>query len=140
VSPTKHDTPGPAVGGESTRVGALTLARAAYAQLVARVLAAEFDDPKFVRDLATSWDERLKFLAQFRSDASLSDETRAALEFLTRSILAAEAEDSVAMVQWLDAYPDAVAELFPPSALTFSVIWQSGAQEPTVVSLDHAAA
>jgi hypothetical protein len=127
-------------GGQPTRVGALTHARAAYAQLVARVLAGEFDDARFVRSLATSWDERLAFLAQFRSDASLSEETRAALDFLTENILTAQIEDSEAMVQWLDAYPNAVAELFPPSALTFDVIWQSGDPGPLVVSFDHAAA
>ena len=125
--PNQHDLNAP-VRSSLTRQDALAGARATYQQLVARALLLDGVDAVYVAALASEWTAHLDFLARFRSDASIADEVHAALRFVSENAIATPSDDGDGLVRWVDAYPSAVADLFPPSALTFKVVARSPLQ------------
>jgi hypothetical protein len=104
-----------------TRRSAIDAVRQTYQTLSDRALRRARDDDargRYVKDLAAAWMERLAELGDIgRLDTSLPEHARKRVESLTAAINAPlEDED---LYRWLDAFPEAVAELLPPSASTF---------------------
>lgn len=65
----------------------------------------------------------------FRSDPVLSTETNRAVAGLIDAVMRTPTTDGDALIRWLDVYPSAVAELFPPSESTFSLHMESSGAE-----------
>lgn len=104
-----------------TRRSAIENARLTYETLVARALRRSSADPQFVLAVAEAWDERLASLAvTSRFDTTLPDHAQRRFEFLTGAVNVALDDD--ALFRWLDAFPEAMSELIPPSASTFRVM------------------
>jgi len=104
----------------STRLEALTEARLAFRMYVERLERSEILPAEFVHGLAADWDRRLNALGRIGSALPVSDEVLAALRYLARELEEPNL-DADAEIRWLDAFPDAVADLFPPSAVTFQI-------------------
>lgn len=100
-----------------TRQTALESARLLYRQLVERASAVDGADVEYLSSIAEEWNQRLTSLLRFRSDVTLPDHTREAFEFLRASIL--NPTDDDALARWVETFPDAVTDLFPPSPATF---------------------
>lgn len=136
--------PPPRAAGSSsphTRQDALALAKLTYRILRDRVSSIDSVSPEYVESLVTHWDDRLEYLSRFRSDAALSDAAMAAFRFLTDEVIAASSDNDVdALVRWLDGYPDAVAQLFPPSTLTFDLLPNSAEPSHPDMGVETAAA
>lgn len=79
------------------------------------------NDPGYVEAMAVTWIAKLRSLAMFRTNATLRDETAAALEQLTAAVNRVPDDDVDGLLRWLDAFPGAVSQLFPPSESTFHV-------------------
>lgn len=103
-----------------TRHVALGAASLTYAALVARARNLS-DDPDYVDALCATWTAKIHSLAMFRTNPSVSEETESALRLLTEAVNRTQDEDVDALLRWLDVFPSAVAELFPPSESTFRV-------------------
>lgn len=103
-----------------TRHTALESARLLYSELVDKALTAEGADVDYLRTVAHDSDARLDGLMRYRSDVTLPEHAQATFEFLRRSIL--DPADSDALMRWVETFPDAVADLFPPSGATFWVV------------------
>lgn len=103
-----------------TRQDALSAALYVYAQLAERVRAVVGDQG--MRDgLYESWRAQLQSLNSFKSNPKLSDETNRAVAALTSAVARIPDDDPDALLRWLDAFPVAISELFPPSESTFSL-------------------
>jgi hypothetical protein len=105
-----------------SREAAIVSARQRYRALVDKTLSLAANDGErmFVRDLGVAWDERLSELRlSTRLDMSLSDHTARRFDFLVSAITGHLDRDSA--LRWCDAFPEAVADLFPPSQSTFGV-------------------
>ena len=110
-----------------TRQTALDSARRSYLILVDRALRRVTGRQRdYVRHLASAWITRLAELDSVgRTDVSLTEHARRRVEFLTRSVnVKLETSD---LLRWLDAFPEAMAELLPPSASTFRLKSSHGA-------------
>lgn len=103
-----------------TRQVALGAASLTYSSLVDRARNLS-DDPDYVDALCATWMAKLHSLAMFRSNPSVSDETESALKLLSEAVNRTSNEDVDALMRWLDVFPSAVAEMFPPSESTFRV-------------------
>ncbi len=102
------------------RSEALTFARLHYQALLAKVLEA-VDEPAErdqVERLAAAWDEKLVRLAALGPTVRLDERSARILVRLTERIHSDRLTRD-ALVDWVDAFPDAVADLFPPSRLTY---------------------
>jgi hypothetical protein len=104
-----------------TRETALNDARRELHALAERVLASREQLAPRVNVLVELWEGRLVELSRMGSHLPVPRETQAALDFLSQSICS-ETLDPDAQLRWLDAYPDAVADLFPPSAVTYRLV------------------
>jgi hypothetical protein len=105
-----------------SREAAIVSARQRYRALVDRALSLAENDAQraFVRDLSGAWGERLSELRlSTRLDMDLSDHTMRRFDFLVSAITGALDRDTA--LRWCDAFPEAIAELFPPSQSTFGV-------------------
>lgn len=101
-----------------TRKSAIDTARQTYQALVDRALRVEGADREYVLGLGAVWDDRLASLSDIgRFDTSLPDHTQRRFDFLTGAVNVHLDDD--ALLRWLDAFPEAMAELMPPSASTF---------------------
>lgn len=104
-----------------TRAQALTQARLELSQYVARVLDAGAVPAAYAHTLGRTWDRRLAGLARLGSELPVAADVARSLMILSRE-LRQEHLDRDAFVRWLDVYPDSVADLFPPSAVTFQLV------------------
>ena len=101
-----------------TRKSAIDTARQTYQTLVERALRCNGADVEYVLALRKTWDDRLAALADIgRFDTSLPDHTQRRFDFLQGAVNVVLDDD--ALLRWLDAFPEAIAELMPPSASTF---------------------
>ena len=96
--------------------GPAFIARSVYRQVWENALRAAPDRADYVMRLAATWDVVLSELARTRNDSTMSDEAQAAFEYLASSALGGDA-DQEALVDWVDAFPSAVTQLFPPAAV-----------------------
>lgn len=112
-----------------TRQVALQTARAVYRTVVERAIALPGADAEYLISLASAWDTKLRQLVSVGSEAIVSDEAQAAFDYVTATVSSGTL-DADALTRWVDAYPDAVAELFPPSALTFTLIGSTDSEAP----------
>lgn len=105
-----------------TRSEALNYARFQYLLIRDRALAgADEGVTGYVRGLAESWDAHLKHLASLGSGIKVRPETVEALVRLARRA-GSESMPLDALVDWVDAFPEAVAEMLPPSESTFTLV------------------
>ena len=111
-----------------TRQAALSTARYVYGYLAERARAAS-DDPDTVDAIYAAWREKLDSLMSFRSDPVLSTETNRAVAGLMDAVMRTPTTDGDALIRWLDVYPSAIAELFPPSESTFSLHMEDSGAE-----------
>jgi hypothetical protein len=102
-----------------TRKAAIEAALRDYEALVARARSMAPEEADFVDALSELWQARLEGLGRVRANPPLSDDTQAAFAYLGRQLAAATEVDQI--VGWIDAYPDAITQMLPPSALTFRV-------------------
>jgi hypothetical protein len=112
-----------------TRAEALAQARADLAVLATQVAALGID-AAYVGELHQHWDDRLAALGRIGSHVPVSSEVAAAIMFLATTVRSPDL-DQHARVRWLDAFPDAIADLFPPSAVTYQI---RTAKEPAVAT------
>jgi hypothetical protein len=110
----------PPASPSMTRQTALDTARVLYSGLVHRALEIEGRDVGYLAETANYWEDRLRHL-MLRSDVTLPEETNEAFSYLT-SVVTNPRLDQDALLRWIDAYPEAVVDLFPPSLSTFSVL------------------
>jgi hypothetical protein len=104
-----------------TRAEALTQARLEFQRYVERLLMEKRLPPEYVADLGKHWDKRLASLARLGSDLLINPEVLSSLTVLARAVRDPDM-DADAAVRWLDVFPDRVADLFPPSDVTFRLI------------------
>jgi hypothetical protein len=97
-----------------TRADALTHARFVFSRLASRAHEAAGDDSEYVEMLARSWDERLAELAHAAAPSAITEDVWRALESLTATISGELTSD--ALIEWVDAFPDAVVSLLPSAA------------------------
>lgn len=102
-----------------TRSDALSFARVQYQALAQRAvgLLENEKDREAIRQLALLWDARLARLSSLGGAAPLTEDTVGVLLHLAATVGSNLPADVVA--EWVDAFPDAVADLFPPSAVTY---------------------
>ena len=100
-----------------TRQSALESARRTYRVVADRAAAAAPDRIPYISGLWATWDGRLADLARF-TGSTVPDHVQTVLDHLERAI--ETADDPESLLEWIDAYPDAIADLFPPSAATFT--------------------
>jgi hypothetical protein len=100
-------------------------ARLVLGLLANRALEGEGERKEEIRLLAALWDERLERLSRIGRQMTVSPGAEAALAFLESTAMAMDLgpDDQLA---WLDAYPDAVADLFPPSVQSYFLVEQMG--------------
>jgi hypothetical protein len=101
-----------------TRYEALTDARLALQNYAARFDGRQEVPAEYVREVTRDWDARLRKLASILPSLPVSAAVVSGLRYFMDE-LAVEDIDTDAEVRWLDAFPSAVASLFPPSAATF---------------------
>lgn len=122
-----------------TRQSALSAARFVYALLVERARAGAHD-PDAVAAVYGAWRDKIDALMSFRTDPVLSDQTRRAVTGLMDAVMRTSNSDHDALLRWLDAYPSAVSELFPPSESTFSLQMEHSGVDGVLVASEHAEA
>jgi truncated hemoglobin YjbI len=107
-----------------TRSEAIHQARAHYALLIYRARETVGDD-EYIRRLGEEWDRELARLANLGSALTIRPETATTLRrLIERSASPTISRDT--LMEWLDAFPDAVADLFPPSAVTYRLVSAEG--------------
>jgi hypothetical protein len=93
---------------------ALAHARYTYRTVAVRAFDLAVDERDYVAALAGDWDERL---AEIRTDTNpLSEDKARVLDDLTLAVSDPELS-SVALVEWVDAFPAAVIDLFAVEAI-----------------------
>lgn len=124
-----------------TRFEALTQARHDFLLYVDRVAQEGRLSPAYLSDLGRYWDRRLAALARIGAEVPVADAVVASLWILSREIRHDEMDPDAAL-RWIDVFPDRVADLFPPSDVTFRLIDQEEAIEAaeTVTARDMASA
>jgi len=111
---------GRAVLEATTRSEAINLARGHYLLLVERARSLR-GKREFVDRLSAEWDAELRRLAAFGSSLIVPAETYIAVRrLIDRS--GSEAVPADSLLDWIDAFPEAVADLFPPSAVTYRLV------------------
>jgi len=111
-----------------TRAEALAQARRDFGTYVERILETQAVPPAYVHELGRYWDRRLAALARLGSDFPVSPDVLSAMALLARALRSPEM-DSDAVVRWLDTFPDRIADLFPPSAVTFRLVDEADREE-----------
>jgi hypothetical protein len=111
-----------------TRAQALTQARLEFSHYVDRVADSGRLSRQYLSDIGRYWDRRLDGLSRLGSDLPVSSEVIASLMTLARELRVPNL-DPDAEVRWVDKFPDRVADLFPPSAVTFRLIDQTEEEE-----------
>jgi hypothetical protein len=104
-----------------TRAEALAQARSDFASYIDWVVGTRHVPRDWAYGLGRYWDRRLSSLARLGSDLPVAPEVTAALMLLSRSIRERDLDPDAAL-RWVDAFPDGVADLFPPSAVTFKLL------------------
>jgi hypothetical protein len=104
-----------------TRAQALGQARADLGQYVSRILDAGLVPKEYAFGLARTWDRRLAELARLGPELPVAEEVARSLQVLSRELREPDIDPDAA-VRWLDVFPDSVADLFPPSAVTFRLV------------------
>jgi hypothetical protein len=104
-----------------TRAEALTQARLEFQRYVERLLTEDRLPREYVAELGLYWDKRLASLARLGSGLLINPEVVSSLMVLARAVRDPDM-DVDAAVRWLDVFPDRVADLFPPSDVTFRLI------------------
>lgn len=105
-----------------TRSDALHYARLQFLQIRDRAMgAADAGTAEYVTGLWSTWDAHLKWLASLGSGIPIREETLESLIRLARRA-GNDAIAGEALVDWVDAFPEAVAEMFPPSQSTFTIL------------------
>ncbi|HSW42632.1 MAG TPA: hypothetical protein VLM76_09005 [Patescibacteria group bacterium] len=94
-----------------TRPNALAHARVELYRLSTRAQGVAGPAREYVQRLAESWDERLADLAQIASRTAVSDDVWRVLDRLTATVNDPTLT-SDALIEWVDAYPEAIADLF----------------------------
>jgi hypothetical protein len=115
-----------------TRAEALAQARRDLLTYVERVLQRQLVSQEYASDLGMYWDRRLAALARVGSDFPVSTEVVAAMRVLSKAIRSEPDED--AAIMWLDTFPDRIADLFPPSAVTFRLVDEAEHEEAASMS------
>jgi hypothetical protein len=101
-----------------TRDAAITSARWHYQRLVERAVTLDPSSESYVVSLARSWAEHLDGLRlPAHLDTSLPDHVGRRFAFLAAAIEAVT--DPERALAWVDAFPNAISELLPPSQSTF---------------------
>lgn len=117
-----------------TRSEALNSARLQYRALAERARGEATDaEALYIDGLATSWDSELERLASLGSWITVREDVLNAIVQLIGKVSRASITHD-ALVEWVDAFPDAVADLFPPSASTYQLLGNKAAPaavEPT---------
>jgi hypothetical protein len=111
-----------------TRAEALTQARIDFQAYVERLVQANRLSAEYVSDLGHYWDRRLAALSRLGSNLLISPEVVSALSVLAREVRDRDLDDDAA-VRWLDLFPDRVADLFPPSDVTFRLVEEDERRE-----------
>ncbi|MES2210088.1 MAG: hypothetical protein V4515_07875 [Chloroflexota bacterium] len=104
-----------------TRAEALAQARRDFSQYAERVAVSGLATADYVLDLGRYWDRRLASLGRLGADLPVAAEVLNSLAMMARE-LRIEDLDPDAALRWLDAFPDGVADLFPPSDVTFRLL------------------
>jgi len=115
-----------------TRAEALAQARSDFMSYVERAMRAGVVDATFASDLGRHWDRRLAALARIGSDFPVSTDVIAAMQVLSKAIRGELDPD--AAVMWLDVFPDRIADLFPPSAVTFRLVDEQEQEEAATLA------
>jgi hypothetical protein len=103
-----------------TRSEALNLARTHYRLLIERARNVT-NDHEYVERLGAEWDRELARLAGLGSALIVRSETfETVARLIERSGNPSAPADVV--IEWLDAFPDSIADLFPPSAATYRLV------------------
>jgi hypothetical protein len=101
-------------------VSALEAVRLAFSRLA--MFSEDFDlahhDREYADRLVELWDDRLRSLARYSTDASITAEAREALRFLTDAI-SRRPQNGDEFLQWLAVFPETAAGLFSPGELTY---------------------
>jgi len=106
---------------EMTRSEAINVARLQYQVLAERARAVAEDQVDYIDRLVLDWDQELERLAGFgRGIAARPEVVDAVIRLVER--LSAETVTADVLLGWIDAFPDAVADLFPPSAATYRLV------------------
>jgi hypothetical protein len=111
-----------------TRAEALTQARLEFQRYVERLLMEDRLPRDYVVELGRHWDKRLASLARLGSDLLISPEVVSSMTVLARAVRDPDRSEDAA-VRWLDVFPDRVADLFPPSDVTFRLIDEAEQRE-----------
>jgi hypothetical protein len=104
-----------------TRAQALNQARTELSGFAQRIVDAGFVNADYAFSLGRHWDHRLAALGRLGSDLPVADEIVTTMMVLARELRVPDLDPDAAM-RWLDAFPDGVADLFPPSAVTFRLV------------------
>jgi hypothetical protein len=111
-----------------TRKAALGDARIAYTRLVNRARQVHPDRLAYIEAIAVRWDARLVDLQRF-TGSTIPGWTQRVFEHLMISADERQIDDAD-LLEWVDAFPDAIADIFPPSAATFQGVTAQKAAQP----------
>jgi hypothetical protein len=95
---------------------ALSYARVELLRLAVRAIEATESDRDYICRLADSWASKLAEMSRAASSGNVSDEAWRVLDRLTATINN-PALTGDALVEWVDAFPEAVAELLADKAV-----------------------
>lgn len=115
-----------------TRAQALTQARLEFSHYVERIAQSGQLPGPYLADIGRYWDRRLDGLSRLGSDLPVSSDVVSSLMTLARELRIPDLDPDAA-VRWVDKFPDRVADLFPPSAVTFRLIDQAEEEEAAQV-------
>ena len=104
-----------------TRAEALTQARTELGRYTQQLADSQPVSRDYVFALGRAWDRRLAALGRLGADLPVAPETVTSLLMLSRELHVPDL-DADAAIRWLDVFPDSVADLFPPSAVTFRLL------------------
>lgn len=104
-----------------TRSELLTSARLQYRVLADRARSLASGRADYIDQLVVEWDRELERRAGLSGSIVVTDNTLEAIKRLVERVNA-ESLDADELVEWLDIFPDAIAELFPPSAATYRLV------------------
>jgi hypothetical protein len=105
-----------------TRDVALGYARVVYRDLVTRALEVSGEQRGYIEDLAVAWGARLSELDPYGWPVPVEDEAWQVLQRLSAAVADPEVTPD-ALLDWVDAYPDAIVDLLgsPADLLTDDV-------------------
>ena len=116
-----------------TRAEALAQARRDFGSYIESMLGSNLVPRSYVAEIGRHWDRRLAALARIGPQFPVATEVLDALRVLSREVRTPDL-DPDASVRWLDTFPDRVADLFPPSAVTFHLLDEEEQAEAEAVA------